>query len=208
MTNIDGVVFPQDPGNADITAQEADYSSAAHFGGHLARSNVSGYKEGVQVTADFGASTFNVSSGLVFITDTRTVQVQDSNGDYVVDWNDDTSLVVAVETTTGIAFSETVDFDIFVEVNPSVPNGLEVNQYQIGNEPTNPHLKIARVRQESTQEVINTYTQPEAEHSAESVKQTVEDGEDLTIESDQSRVVVEGYTVNGELTVDGTLKVI
>jgi hypothetical protein len=208
MTTIDGIVFPQDPGNADITAQEADYSSAAYFGGHLARSNVDDYKDGVIVSADFTAETIDVGSGLAFITDTRVIDGQDANGDHVVEWDENTSLVVAVEETLGIGFSETVDFDVFVEVNPSVPNGVEVNQHQIGNEPTNPHLKIARVRQESTQEVINTYNQPEAEHSAESVKQTVEDGESLAIESDQSRVVVGGYTVDGELQVDGTLKVI
>ena len=208
MVNVNGTVFPQDPGNADISAQEADYSSAGHFAGHLARSNVDSYKEGVTVTADFGASTFDVGAGLVFITDTRTNQVQDQNSDYVRDWNGDNSLVAEIDGTTGISFNDAQDFDVFVEFDFTVNNGIQINQYDIGSSPSGPSLKIARIRQESTQEVINTYNQPEAEHSAESVKQTVEDGESLTIEQDQSRVVVDGYTVEGELEVNGTLKVI
>ena len=208
MTSVDGVVFPQDPGNADIAEQEADFSSAGHFAGHLARENVDSYKQGCEVTADFDNDTFSVTAGLVYISDERVVQVQDLEGEYTVDWSEGTSLVVQVPEVTGVAFDGTADFDVFVVVDPVANNEVSVEQLGVENVPTNPYLKIARIRQEESEQVSNTYDSPEASHSVESVSQIVRDGEELVIPEDESRVVVDGYTVEGELQVDGTLKVI
>ena len=208
MTSVEGIVFPQDPGNADIAEQEADFSSAGHFAGHLARENVDSYKQGCMVSADFANSTFSVTGGLVYISDDRVVQVQDLEGEYTVDWSEGTSLVVQVPAVNDVEFGGTSDFDLFVVVGTAENNSVSLEQLPIGEEPTNPYLKIARVRQEDSEEVSNTYDSPEASHSVESTSQVVRDGEELTIPEDESRIVVDGYRVEGELQVNGFLKVI
>lgn len=211
MTQIpDSVVFPQDPGNASINEEEADYSSAGLFGAQVSQDNISSYKDGVGVTADFANNTFSLGSGVVFLDDDRVVSVQDNEGTYVVDWNEGTSLVVQIPGISGVAFNQTSeDFDVFAVVDPSGNNVVEVEQYTIasGTTPSNPYLKIGRIRI-SDQTVTDTYTEPVNTGTLGKVLDTVKDGEKVVIEEGESMVVPESYAVEGELQVNGTLKVI
>lgn len=128
-------VFPEDLG----TDAPTDYSqpdSAGFFGGLARHETYLNYVEtGLDFSPDYGASTVDITGGLVFLLIEADVDVQDQNGDYSRTWGSGMALAVDVPPMTGISLTSGAVNRIYLAVDRTQGDGA---YYQIETDSTTP----------------------------------------------------------------------
>lgn len=160
-------VFPEDKGTG---ASKGDDADAANFAAHAQHDNLSNYKAtGLQVTANFGSNTFDVSAGKVFLKDQSATATQSGE-------SRDQGVLYAVEVAekTVLSFTDNETISVYLSVNLSNDDDVTVQALSSGTPATSPHLKIAEI-DATTNTVDNSFNE------APSVKAEVLDVANRTI---------------------------
>jgi len=207
-------VFPEDIGTG---APQGDPADAANFGAYAQHELLSNYKaNGLNVTVDFNANTFDLSAGKAFIRDSSADTAQ------VVETRDRGVLYgVEVAPRTGLSLTDSAVNHIFIELDLGTDDGVSVQARTNVQNTAPPSIKIAEV--DTTADTLDedysaTFDTSGIDIQAPKIRlgevsihsKTLGSGIELVLGSDEGVVVSNDYTVDGELTIKdgGSLTVV
>lgn len=203
-----GLAFPQDPGTGLSSIGDGDYTSAAHFAGLAAQSDLSGYVDNGMGLANVSGGTFDINAGLAFLYFSGSLSSQDSNGDYTRTWDSGASFVVQADSTTGISYTTGSVNEVFVSLNLATNNDVQYTVSTDGTTPSDPYVKIAEIDDTGSSPAVSEFNQKpplqvELESYADSAY-TDEDAQDAvgTITSGGDKITVTYDDTNDSLTID------
>lgn len=148
--SITGYVFPQDSGFSGIANSDADWANAAYIGG-LGLAETSNYApNGLGITADHGAETFDLDSGVGYIEDTTTVGIRDWDDSELTrsaDWTQPFLTLMLVKSQSGISFETTSGTNyLYIAYSHHSQNDSYLRVADTTNdEPTDPSLQIGEI---------------------------------------------------------------
>ena len=189
-------VFPEDEGTGAAGGDNAD---AANFASHRHADNLSSYKEtGLEVTADFEALTFSVSSGMAHLSGVSAQEAQSSSvRDQGVTY---TSIL---SERSGVSFSGTTEVYLSVDLSSDDTVRIETTEAD-----TDDLSLLLAVIDDSTESVYQTNTEPTVRHTAASQRDTIPSGQTVTVDDGYAYITPETLTVEGTFDVNGRAKVV
>lgn len=141
-----GLTFPEDEGTGLSNPEDSDFSSAGYFASLAAQSNSSNYVEtGMSVTLDEANTEFDISDGLAFVLYDGGVDVQDSDGDYLNNWDKPVTFSVLTRQETNLSYFAGSVTHIYLKLNLTAANGVSFVVNDTGTAPAEPQLKIAEI---------------------------------------------------------------
>lgn len=147
---VSAYVYPQDGSSSGISDFDADWDNAA-YAGALALANTDNYSpQGLSVTPDYGANSFDVSDGLAFIRDDENIgfrEFGDSEQTRSGTWTQGYLAVSEIEATSGISFETATGVNhVYLYFTRQAQNDVYIRVADTtADKPANRFFKIAEI---------------------------------------------------------------
>lgn len=207
-TAISGAItVPEDEGT-DLPSGTSDWTSAGHIGA-LIGENFSDYVErGFTITPDWANDAITVSAGQAYVFHDEPVDVQDTDGNYSIQWDDGMTMNAAVPEVTGVSIPTSGTAGVWLSLVLTENDAANYVVRDPSDPPAKPYIRIGTLDIDAQEVEHTNRSGPDASFLSAAIRRVLREGDSIEIGADESQVLSGPFEAEGSANIDGTLDVL